>query len=51
MPVRIREFMANARNGNFYQDCSTYFEFLRKEGRTDYPFEDEYYFTMPAISR
>lgn len=42
--------MANPRNGDFYQDCSMYFEFLRKEGRADYDFEDEYYFTMPAIS-
>lgn len=38
------------KNEEFYQNCSEYFEFLRKSGATDYEFEDEYYFTMPAIS-
>ncbi len=40
----------DGRNEEFYVNCATYFEFLRKKGRTDYNFEDEYYFTMPAIS-
>jgi hypothetical protein len=38
------------KNKGFYNDCTRYFEFLRKKGATDYDFEDEYYFTMPAIS-
>ena len=38
------------KNDRFYTDCTRYFEFLRKKGVTDYNFEDEYYFTMPAIS-
>jgi len=38
------------KNRDFYQNCTEYFEFLRKEGKKDYEFEDEYYFTMPAIS-
>jgi len=38
------------KNKEFYENCTEYFEFLRKKGRTDYDFEDEYYFTMPAIS-
>ena len=42
--------MKGVRNEKFYHNCSKYFEFLRKEGKTDYEFEDEYYFTMPAIS-
>ena len=42
--------MQGIRNENFYQNCTKYFEFLRKQGKTDYEFEDEYYFTMPAIS-
>ena len=42
--------MGEARNGEFYRNCSEYFESLRKRGLTDYGFEDEYYFTMPAIS-
>ncbi len=37
-------------NREFYENCTGYFEFLREKGRTDYEFEDEYYFTMPAIS-
>ena len=38
------------KNSEFYKNCNAYFEFLRKKGSTDYVFEDEYYFTMPAIS-
>ena len=38
------------KNKEFYQNSTRYFEFLRKKGTTDYEFEDEYYFTMPAIS-
>jgi hypothetical protein len=39
-----------AKNKEFYDNCTQYFEFLRKKGTTDHDFEDEYYFTMPAIS-
>ena len=38
------------KNQEFYKNCSEYFEHLRKKGEYDYEFEDEYYFTMPAIS-
>ena len=38
------------KNNEFYHNCTSYFEYLRKKGRVDYEFEDEYYFTMPAIS-
>ena len=38
------------KNDEFYSNCSKYFEFLREKGAADYEFEDEYYFTMPAIS-
>ena len=37
-------------NKEFYKNCSEYFEYLRGKSTTDYDFEDEYYFTMPAIS-
>jgi len=37
-------------NHDFYANCRSYFDALQKEGRTDDSFEDEYYFTMPAIS-
>jgi hypothetical protein len=38
------------KNKEFYQNCTQYFEFLRKKRDVDFDFEDEYYFTMPAIS-
>ncbi len=38
------------KNTEFYKNCTEYFEFLRKKGMNDFDFEDEYYFTMPAIS-
>jgi len=38
------------KNKEFYKNCTTYFEFLRKKGTMDYDFEDEYFFTMPVIS-
>ncbi|MGD2106673.1 MAG: hypothetical protein PVH93_03605 [Nitrosopumilaceae archaeon] len=38
------------KNKEFYSNCTAYFEFLRHKGQADYDFEDEYYFTMPAIS-
>jgi hypothetical protein len=37
-------------NDTFYSDCRAYFAALHKQGRTDDSFEDEFYYTMPAIS-
>lgn len=37
-------------NRDFYSNCKAYFDALQKQGKTDYGFEDEFYFTMPAIS-
>ena len=37
-------------NSEFYTNCSVYFEVLIKSGRTDDNFNDEYFFTLPAIS-
>jgi len=42
--------LEHKKNEEFYRNCTRYFEFLRKTGSMDYDFEDEYYFTMPAIS-
>jgi len=42
--------LEHEKNKEFYKNCNTYFEFLRKKGTIDNDFEDEYYFTMPAIS-
>ena len=38
------------KNNEFYENCTVYFKFLRKKNIMDYDFEDEYFFTMPAIS-
>jgi hypothetical protein len=48
----VKTYKENMSEGNeqFYKNCTKYFEFLRKKGKIDYNFEDEYYFTMPAIS-
>lgn len=37
-------------NHDFYSNCRAYLNALQKQGRTDDSFEDEFYFTMPAIS-
>jgi len=34
----------------FYADCMKYFESLRNQGKQDFAFEDEFFYTMPAIS-
>jgi len=39
--------MANSR---FYRDSARYLGALRDKGRNDDAFEDEYYYTMPALS-
>ena len=38
------------RNSRFYEEGATYFKALYTKGKTDFAFEDEYYFTMPALS-
>jgi len=48
--LRMVEEIEIPKNKEFYSNCTTYFEFLRHKGKADYEFEDEYYFTMPAIS-
>lgn len=37
-------------NRDFYSNCKAYLDALQKQGKTDYGFEDEFYFTMPAVS-
>lgn len=37
-------------NKQFYNDCTSYFEYLRGHGKNDDAFEDEFFYTMPAIS-
>ncbi len=40
----------NEIDNEFYTNCSVYFDVLRKSGRSDDIFRDEYFFTLPAIS-
>lgn len=37
-------------NETFYSDSRAYLAALHKKGETDDGFEDEFYFTLPAIS-
>ena len=37
-------------NKEFYVNCLAYFDALRKSGKSDDAFEDEYFFTLPAVS-
>jgi hypothetical protein len=37
-------------NKEFYVNCLAYFDALRKSGKSDDSFEDEYFFTLPAVS-
>ena len=37
-------------NRDFYPNCRAYLDALQKQGKSDDSFEDEFYFTMPAIS-
>lgn len=39
---------SNHKNNEFYANCTEYFMGLRKRGKTDYEFEDEFYYTIPA---
>jgi len=38
------------KNEAFYKDCTAYFEALRNKGKSDDSFEDEFFYTIPAIS-
>ncbi|MDE1862208.1 MAG: hypothetical protein KGI33_04775 [Thaumarchaeota archaeon] len=42
--------MKDEKQGDFYSDCMRYFDSLRRQGRQDYAFEDEFFYTMPALS-
>lgn len=42
--------MAERKNTEFYILCTEYFAALRKQGKHDDAFEDEFYYTMPIIS-
>jgi hypothetical protein len=38
------------KNVEFYARCNEYFAALRKTGKRDDEFEDEFFYTMPTIS-
>lgn len=38
------------KNAEFYPLCNEYFAALRKQGKRDDGFEDEFFYTMPSIS-
>ena len=37
-------------NSEFYSNCSIYISELKKNGKKDDGFEDEFYYTIPALS-
>ena len=37
-------------SNEFYTNSMRYFEALRKTGKQDFGFEDEFFYTMPAMS-
>jgi hypothetical protein len=39
------------KNIEFYANCTEYFTALRKQGKNDDGFEDEFFYTMPVISK
>jgi len=40
----------SGQSNQFYAECMKYFEALRRQGKQDFAFEDEFFYTMPAIS-
>ncbi|MGQ0771172.1 MAG: hypothetical protein ACT4NT_00150 [Nitrososphaerota archaeon] len=44
------EEISRSKNTEFYAACNEYFAALRKQGRNDDGFEDEFFYTMPVIS-
>jgi hypothetical protein len=40
----------NPETNDFYTTCMMYFDALRRQGKQDFGFEDEFFYTMPAIS-
>ena len=49
MAMEILE-SSQSSNSTFYSDCRAYFDALLEQGKTDDAFEDEFFFTLPAIS-
>jgi hypothetical protein len=47
--LKIRA-MSQSQSNEFYENCMRYFESLRNRGKQDFAFEDEFFYTMPAIS-
>ena len=39
-----------SRNTSFYSECTRYFQSLRRKGRRDNGFEDEFFYTVPAMA-
>lgn len=39
-----------SRNSVFYSQCTKYFAALRRKGRSDSGFEDEFFYTIPTMS-
>jgi len=40
----------DTRNTSFFLECTRYFASLRRKGRNDTGFEDEFFYTVPAMT-
>lgn len=40
----------DTRNTSFFLECTRYFASLRRKGRNDTDFEDEFFYTVPAMT-
>lgn len=38
------------KNTSFFLECTRYFASLRRKGRNDTGFEDEFFYTVPAMT-
>ena len=48
--LKTRTMLVENQPNEFYANCMKYFDALRKQGKQDFAFEDEFFYTMPAIS-
>ena len=39
-----------SRNTTFYSECTRYLKSLRRRGKNDNGFEDEFFYTVPAMT-
>ena len=46
----VHNMEKDTRNTSFFLECTRYFASLRRRGRNDTGFEDEFFYTVPAMT-